>query len=108
MLWVETCTKQFTQIFSKLEQLLTELLGGTEVWCIEIPAQLKENWEICHSLPSKSYYGSTFKENDDGSFSHASPRLGNDNDPTSDLNVMMSGDVSLCKLNLDQIAITAV
>ena len=91
--------EQVLKVLDKASSSLPEILANKELWALEMPYQLSENWDILKSLPSKAHYGSAFIENEDGSFSHCSPRLENDKDPKSDINIMHSGHVAFNRLN---------
>ncbi len=65
-----------------------------------MPYHLKDNWAIIDSSPSKSHYGNAFIKNEDGSYSHCSPRLEQDNEKHSDINIMNGGDIALNRLDL--------
>lgn len=90
---------QLNEVFDKFEKQLPELTKSKELWALEMPYQLKENWDIKDSYPSLSHYGSAFVENEDGTYSHCSPRLENDTDPGSDISIMTGGDVALNRIN---------
>jgi 5'-nucleotidase len=90
---------QFLEIFSTFEDGLNELSSTKEIWALELPCFLKDSWSILGSKPSTAHYGSAFVKNDDGSYSHCSPRLGSDSDLGSDLNIMEGGNVALNKLD---------
>ena len=100
---------QVLKILEAASNSFTELISNKELWALEMPYQLSKNWEIKKSLPSESHYGNAFIENEDGSYSHCSPRLENDENPASDINIMHSGNVafnrlnfrSLCKLQIE-------
>ena len=98
-------SEQFEKIMLQLTQKLELLVDSDEVWSVEIPALLKENWKIIETQPSTSFYGCTFKQNDDGSYTHGSPRLSEDLNANSDLNVMLNGNVALNRINLQNLAV---
>ena len=91
--------KQFFSILAKLEGDLEEFSKTDGLWALELPCNLRDDWEIIETRPSRAHYGSAFVQNEDGTWSHCSPRLGNDTDERSDLNIMESGHVALNKLD---------
>ena len=95
--------KQFKAVFAKLSENFDRLLKNKELWAVELPGKLKDNWQIKEAHASQASYGSVFRKNDDGSYQHASPGLSVDDDAKSDLNIMSGGDVSLCKINLSHL-----
>ena len=97
---IEHFKKQVSEILEKFTPKLETLIKEKGLWALEMPYQIKDNWEIKNSIPSKAHYGNAFIKNDDGTYSHCSPRLNNDDDPRSDINIMNGGDVALNKLNL--------
>lgn len=90
---------QVTKILNSATKNLDELIQNKELWALEMPYELTENWQIKRSNPSQAHYGSAFNKNEDGSYSHCSPRLENDDNPESDINIMHSGHVAFNKLN---------
>ncbi len=91
--------EQFMAVLNSFEDDLETLKASEDLWALELPCVLKDNWSIVETRPSRAHYGSAFVQNDDGSYAHCSPRLKTDSDPTSDLNVMESGNVALNKLD---------
>lgn len=91
--------KQLSMIFKMFEPQLEELINTKGLWALEMPYQLKEGWSIKNSAPSKSHYGNAFIKNEDGSYSHCSPRLEADTEEQSDIFIMSSGDTALNKLD---------
>ena len=90
---------QLNAVLERFEPNLSNIMTEKGLWSLEMPYQLKSNWQIKNSFPSTSHYGSAFIKNDDGSYSHCSPRLERDSDPGSDINLMNNGDVALNRLN---------
>ncbi len=90
---------QLNEIFDRLEPAFKDLVKEKGLWSVEFPYKLKENWAIKTTYPSLAHYGQAFRQNEDGTYSHFSPRLGQDSDPFSDLNVMAGGEVALNRLN---------
>ena len=90
---------QVIKVLDKAAASLTELHKNKELWALEMPYQLASDWQIKDSSPSTAHYGNAFIKNNDGTYSHCSPRLGNDDNPQSDLNIMQSGQVAFNRLN---------
>lgn len=90
---------QVKEILDRASNSLEELSSSNELWALEMPYQLVENWNIKPSTPSEAHYGNAFIKNEDGTYSHCSPRLENDDNPESDINIMQSGHVAFNKLN---------
>ena len=90
---------QVLSVLNKAEPMFPELIQSKELWALEMPYQLTGDWEIKKSLPSQAHYGNAFIKNEDGSYSHCSPRLENDDNPESDINIMHSGHVAFNRLN---------
>jgi 5'-nucleotidase len=91
--------EQFKTIYDFFENDLLRLSKSEELWSLELPCFLKDDWSITSSKPSRAHYGSTFIKNTDGTYSHCSPRLSPDNNPNSDINIMESGNIALNKLD---------
>ena len=90
---------QVSEILMRATESLDELIQNNELWALEMPYQLTDNWQIKRSNPSQAHYGNAFNKNDDGTYSHCSPRLENDDNPLSDINIMHDGHVAFNKLN---------
>ena len=92
--------KQVDKILETFKPEIEELINSQGLWALEMPYELKNDWSIRNSAPSKAHYGNAFIKNEDGSYSHCSPRLEQDEEKQSDINIMNGGDVALNKLNL--------
>ena len=95
--------KQITEILKSFESQLETLKNSKGLWALEMPYELKGGWEIVNSFPSKAHYGNAFVKNEDGTYSHCSPRLEADSNTKSDINIMLGGNVALNKLNFKEL-----
>ncbi|MCM8534054.1 MAG: 5'/3'-nucleotidase SurE [Lentisphaeraceae bacterium] len=87
------------QVLSRLHEQLTDFTAVSSLWSLELPEQLDENWQIKSTTPSMTPYGSAFKQNEDGSYSHYSPGLSDNNEVGSDIHTINQGHVALNKID---------
>ena len=95
--------KQVAEVLDRFKPEMENLVNTKGLWALEMPYELKEGWEIKQSVPSNAHYGNAFIKNEDGTFSHCSPRLEKDDNKSSDIFIMNNGDVALNKLNLREL-----
>lgn len=96
----ETCDKYLSQTKQILEKVSLEDFSDTkELWALEFPDLLNEEWQVCETYPSLQNYGSAFSKAEDGSYFHNASGLNFTDEVGTDIHALANGNVALNKLD---------
>ncbi|MCJ8331912.1 MAG: 5'/3'-nucleotidase SurE [Lentisphaeria bacterium] len=93
--------KQLDQVFPKVwEKFQPEIQAKNPItWNVNFPGKLAADWELKSARCGLSFYGSCFKKTDD-TFKHDAPKPQEDQGEDSDVQIILSGHVSVTKLDM--------
>ena len=78
---------------------LEDFSDTKELWALEFPDLLNEEWQVCETYPSLQNYGSAFSKAEDGSYFHNASGLNFTDEVGTDIHALANGNVALNKLD---------
>lgn len=98
------------QTITVLDQLRCKLIDNPDVlnrsvtWNVNLPFELREDWELKFTSVGQTFYGSCFGSRGE-SFRHELGMVPADDDPTSDGQVVLDGHVSISLLDVSSFGV---